>query len=53
MEDVSDPRHVNNVRARRAAESAEREMYREIEREIDGPPAPGIFTLIKRALESE
>lgn len=52
-EDLSDPRHINNVRARRAVDEAERVMYREIAREVDGPPAPGIFTLLKRALAEE
>jgi hypothetical protein len=42
--------HIDNVRARRAADGAERDMYREIQREIDGPPPPGIVTLVKRAL---
>lgn len=45
-----DPMRIDNVRARRAADGAERDMYREIKREIDGPPPPGIGTLIKRAL---
>lgn len=46
-----DPRHIDNVRARRAADEAEDAMYREIARDIDGPPPPGIFAIIKRALE--
>lgn len=45
-----DPMHIDNVRARRAADGAERDMFREIAREIDGPPPPGIVTLVKRAL---
>jgi hypothetical protein len=45
-----DPMHIDNVRARRAADSAEQDMYRQIAREIDGPPQPGIVTLVKRAL---
>lgn len=45
-----DPMHIDNVRARRAADSAEQDMYRDIAREVDGPPAPGIGTLLKRAL---
>ncbi len=49
----SDPRHINNVRARRAADEAEDAMYREIAREVDGPPPPGIFTILKRALEAD
>lgn len=47
-----DPMHIDNVRARHAADEAEREMYREIRKEID-PPRPGIFDLLKKALESE
>jgi hypothetical protein len=48
----NDPMHIDNVRARGAADEAERDMYREIRREID-PPAPGIMTLLKRALEKD
>jgi hypothetical protein len=48
-----DPMHIDVVRARRAADAAERDMFREIAREIDGPPPPGIFTLLKRALSDE
>ncbi len=44
------PMHIDNVRARRAADQAEDEMYRPIAREIDGPPPPGIGALLKRAL---
>ena len=42
--------HIDNVRARRAADDAEQDMFREIAREVDGPPPPGMFTLLKRAL---
>ena len=45
-----DPMHIDNVRARLAADGAERDMYRELQRDIDGPPPPGIVALIKRAL---
>lgn len=45
-----DPMHIDNVWARRAADAAERDMYRDLAREIDGPPSPGMGTLIKRAL---
>lgn len=44
-----DPMHIDNVRARRAADGAECDMYRAIARKIDGPP-PGIGALLKRAL---
>jgi hypothetical protein len=44
-----DPMHIDNVRARRAADEAEQDMYRGIAREIDGPPPPGIGALLKRA----
>ena len=47
---TDDPMHIDNVRAQRAADEAERDMYRGIAREIDGPPPPGIGTLLKRAL---
>jgi hypothetical protein len=50
---TDDPMHIDNMRARRAADTAERDMYRAIAREIDGPPQPGIFTLLKRALSTE
>lgn len=50
-EQPSDPRHINNVRARRAADEAEREMYRAVEREIDPQPRVGILDVIKRALD--
>jgi hypothetical protein len=43
--------HIDNVWARRVADGAEKGMYREVAREIDGPPAPGIFTLLKQALD--
>lgn len=45
----SDPRHIYNVRARRAADEAEREMLRAIEREID--PKPSLMDIIRRALD--
>lgn len=50
-EDLSDPRHIYNVRARRAADTAERDMLRAIQREIDGPPQT-VMGMIRRALES-
>jgi hypothetical protein len=50
---ADDPMQIYNVRARRAADGAERDMFREIAREIDGPPPPGIGTLLKRALAAE
>ncbi|MFD1366164.1 hypothetical protein [Actinoplanes sichuanensis] len=46
------PMHIDNVRAQRAADEAERDMFRNIAREIDGPPPPGIGTLLKQALRS-
>lgn len=49
----NDPMHIDNVRARRAADGAERDMFKAIAREIDGPPAPSIVTLLKRALASD
>lgn len=49
MKPEDHPMHINNVRARRAAESAEREMYREIAREIDGPPVT-LAGMLHRAL---
>ena len=42
--------HIDNVRARHAADGAERNMFREIAHEIDGPLPPGIGALLKRAL---
>lgn len=48
----SDPMHIDNVRARRAADGAERDMYRAIAREIDGPPATPMG-LIRRALSGD
>jgi hypothetical protein len=45
-----DPMNIDNVRARRTADEAERDMYRAVAQEIDGPPPPGIVTLLKRAL---
>lgn len=45
------PMHIDNVRARRAADEAERDMFRDIAWEIDGPPPPGIGTLLRRALQ--
>lgn len=53
MEDYSDPRHIYNVRARRAADQAEREMFQKLALEVDPRPRPGIFDMLKRALESE
>jgi len=40
-----DPMHIYTVRACRAAEQVERDMFR-----IDGPPPAGIGTLLKRAV---
>ncbi len=42
--------HIDNVRAQRAADEAELDMFKAIAREIDGPPPPGIGALLKRAL---
>jgi hypothetical protein len=47
-----DPMYIGNVRARLAADGAERDMFGAVAREIDGPPPPGIFPLLKRALNS-
>lgn len=44
-----DPMHIDNVRARRAADSAERDMYRAIAREIDGAPVTPVG-MLRRAL---
>lgn len=44
------PMHIDNVRARRAADEAEQDMFRDIAREIDGPPPADIGALLKRAL---
>jgi len=45
-----DPMHIDNVRVRQAADSAERDMFRDLAREIDGPSPPGIGALLRRAL---
>lgn len=51
MAPSDDPMHIDNVRARRAADAAERDMYRELAREIDGPPVT-LVGMLRRALES-
>lgn len=50
MEDFEDPMHINNVRARCAADEAEREMYREIDRELDPRPERTPVGMLMRAL---
>lgn len=47
-----DPMHIDNVRARRAADGAERAMWRAIREEIDGPPVT-LVGMLRRALFGE
>lgn len=42
--------HVDTVRARHAADQAERDLWRQVAREVDGPPAPGMGAILKQAL---
>ena len=53
METPKDPIHIYNVRARLAADQAERDMLRKIDREIDPRTERTPFGILKRALESE
>lgn len=52
MDIPADPMHIYNVRARRAADQAERDMHRALAREIDGPPQT-VMTMLRKALEGE
>lgn len=52
-EDLSDPRHVYNVRAQMAADGAERDMARAIEREVDPQPRDTPVGMVLRALRDE
>lgn len=47
-----DPMNIDNVRARRAADGAERDMYREIAQQIDDPPITPVGMLL-RALRAD
>lgn len=42
-----DPMHIDNVRARQAADSAERAMYQDIAREVDGPTVTPVGMLCR------
>ncbi|GAB7053218.1 hypothetical protein [Catenuloplanes indicus] len=50
-EDFNDPRHIYQARAAQAAREAEHDFVRGIDAEIS-TPAPGIGTLMRRALSS-
>lgn len=47
---LADPMHIDNVRARLTAQQVERDMLREIAREIDVPPQNTPFGMLRRAL---
>lgn len=49
-EELRDPRHIYNVRAQRAADEAERDMSRSIEREVDPQPRSTPVGMVLRAL---
>lgn len=50
--DESDPRHIYNVRAQHAADTAERDMLRAIEREVDPQPRTTPVGIALRAARS-
>lgn len=51
-EDLDDPRHIYNVRARRAVDQAERDMLRALDRELDPSPRRTPVGMVMRALQS-
>lgn len=51
---TDDPRHICNVRASRAADQAEDQMWRDLEDEVDPRPRPATpFGMLRRALAGE
>lgn len=45
---LDDPRHISRVRARRAAEQAERDLFKEIE-----PQPKTVMGMLRRALQAD